>query len=258
MTIIGEIHLTAKKTNYKQMKKEVAFIKNWIAKLNSSNGKGGKAMVARRCGVSESTIARIVNGTYRADEEKILSQILYRLHYRSNGWTVLESASNYRQVAKSFNDARSDSLWIAIANKAGSGKTCALQDLYQRDTTGAVTYLQAEEWSARQFVIELAKQTIGEPKGAYKSIPVLVAQVAEYYNSIFLQKPVLLIDEGDKLSSSALRKLISLFNKTEDRLGLIISGTESGKTATRMIEYVEDFRRLKRVIKRHLLNQREA
>lgn len=146
-----------------------------------------------------------------------------------------------------------------------------------------------------------------------------------------MQKPVLLIDEGDKLSPSALRKLISLFNKTEDRLGLIISGTEnlekeikrgvkyskkgydeidsrlgrvfihlkgatydevlgickvngiadenvavsiwdemektsketlvrnkSGKTATKMMEYVEDFRRLKRVVKRHLLNQREA
>lgn len=311
------------------MSREITFIKNWVAKLNDSKGKGGQAAVARRCGVSESTITRIVNGSYGADGDKILSQILYRLHYRPDGWTVLESISNYRQVAVTLADARNDAMWFGIANKAGSGKTCALQDLYQRDTTGAVTYLQAEEWSARQFIIELAKQTIGEPKGAYKSIPVIIEKIAEYYNCLFLQKPVILIDEGDKLKPAALRSLISLFNKTEDRLGLVISGTEnlekeikrgvkyskkgydeidsrlgrvftylrgatyeevleicrvngiedentrvaiwdelektsketivktkSGKTRSMMIEYVEDFRIIKRVVKRQLLMQR--
>lgn len=307
----------------------IEFIKGWISKLDNRDGKGGAAIVARRCGVSDSTLSRIISGNYGADEDKVLSRILNRLHYKSDGWMIAENIYNYRQIATTFMDARNESMWFGISNKAGSGKTCTLQDLYQRDTTGAITYLQAEEWSARQFVLELASQTIGEPKGAYKSIPVLIAKIAEYYNCLSFQKPVLLIDEGDKLKPAALRVLISLFNKTEDRLGLIISGTENlekeikrgvkyskkgydeidsrlgrvfihlrgaartevfeicavngitdeniqvsiwdelekttketlvraknGNTRTAMVEYVEDFRRIKRVVKRQLLSQR--
>jgi hypothetical protein len=42
-----------------------------------------------------------------------------------------------------------------------------------------------------------------------------------------LERPVLLIDEADKLKPGAMRTLIPLFNRTKDRLGLILSGTEN-------------------------------
>ena len=195
----------------------------WINKLGSA------AEVARRCGINNGALSTILAGKYGADENKMLGRIAEALNYKETSWNIVPTISNYRQIVSAYNDAREESMWFAISNKAGSGKTGTLQDIYNNDTSGAVTYLQCEEWSARQFVLELVKHTIGPSvlKGAYKSIPLLIADIAKYYNRLTFDKPALLIDEADKLRPAALRILISLYNKTEDRLGLIMSGTEN-------------------------------
>ncbi len=198
-------------------------IQLWITKLGSA------AEVARKCGINGGALSAILAGKYGADDAQMLGKIAAALNYKETSWNIVRSIGNYTRINAIINDARAEAMWFGISNKAGSGKTGALQDVYQYDTTGAVHYIQCEEWSARQFVIELAKITIGPSalKGAYKSIPLLLAEIAEFFNRQTFLKPVLLIDEADKLRPAALRVLISLFNKTEDRLGLIMSGTEN-------------------------------
>ena len=203
--------------------KLIAHIEMWKQKLGSAS------KVAQKCGINGGALSSILSGTYGADETHMLGTIAEALGYKETSWNIVPSINNYRRIVAAFNDAREESMWFAISNKAGSGKTGTLQDIYQNDTSGAVVYLQAEEWSARQFIIELVKSTIGisELKGSYKSIPKLIALVAQYFNHLTFSQPVLLIDEADKLRPAALRTLISLFNKTEDRLGLVMSGTEN-------------------------------
>lgn len=120
-------------------------------------------------------------------------------------------------------------MWFAISNKAGSGKTAVLEDLYNRDMSGTVVFIQAEEWSGRQFLIRLVEKTLGEGvmKGGYKNMSELLDMIVNYFNDMSLDRPVLLIDEADKLSPRALRTLIPLYNRTEDRMGVILSGTEN-------------------------------
>ena len=51
--------------------------------------------------------------------------------------------------------------------------------------------------------------------------------ITEYLNGMASDKPVLIIDEADKLKPAAFRKLIPLYNRTEHRLGCVLAGTES-------------------------------
>ena len=120
-------------------------------------------------------------------------------------------------------------MWFAISNKAGSGKTGTLEDLYNKDTSGSVFFIQAEEWSGRQFLMQIVRKTLGEAatKGKYRTNSEIIQMIADYFNEMQFDNPVLIIDEADKLRPAALRMLIPLYNKTEERLGLIASGTEN-------------------------------
>jgi transcriptional regulator with XRE-family HTH domain len=198
-------------------------MEHWRIKL------GSYAKVARKCAISEASISTILAGKYGADEEKMLNKIAIALNYRENSWKIARNIGNYRTLEKLYQDAKEESMWFAVSNKAGSGKTATMEDLYNQDTSGSVVFIQAEEWAGRQFMMQLIRKTVGEHslKGAYKSLSQLLDIVVGYFNDMSYERPVLLIDEADKLKAGALRTLIPLFNRTEDRLGLILSGTEN-------------------------------
>ena len=125
---------------------------------------------------------------------------------------VVPSISNYSRIANIFDDAKAESMWFAISNKAGSGKTGTLEDLYNKDTSGSVFFIQAEEWSGRQFLMQIVRKTLGEAatKGKYKTNSEIIQMIADYFNEMQFDNPVLIIDEADKLRPATLRMLIPL------------------------------------------------
>ncbi len=203
--------------------KLIQHIELWKSKL------GSYAKVAQKCGISTASLSTVLNGKYGADEKIILGKIATALDYKDADWTIVRSIGNYRRIATAVVDAQSEKMWFPISNKAGSCKTATLEDIFNQDTTGAITFIQAREWSARQFLTELISKTVGitQLKGKYKTNDQLLDLICNYFNEQAFNNPVLLIDESDKLKPAALRVLIPLFNKTEDRLGLVISGTEN-------------------------------
>lgn len=190
---------------------------------------GSYAAVARRCNINPAALSTIMAGKYGANEAAMLQKIAKALDFRENRWKIVRTLSNYRNVELLLSDAKNESMWFAISNPAGSGKTAAMEDLYNRDTTGSVVFIQAEEWSGRQFLLKLILKTMGEGalQGGYRTIAQLTDQVVNYFNDMSLDRPVLIIDEADKLRPAALRTLIPLYNRTEGRLGVILSGTEN-------------------------------
>lgn len=191
---------------------------------------GSYSAVARKCNINVGALSSILSGKYGADEARMLQKIAKELNYKESQWVIVPSISNYRKVKAVYHDAKTESMWFMISNKAGSGKTGTMEDLYNQDTSGSVVFIQAEEWSGRQFLLKLIHQTVGEAattgKG-YQSVAQLTDIVANYFNDMSLERPVLLIDEADKLKPAALRTLIPIFNRTEERLGVILSGTEN-------------------------------
>lgn len=194
---------------------------DWIKRLGSQN------KVAERCGVSGTALSQWMNGKYGADTSELEKRIAAALGYQEDGWRVVTTIRNYQKIEFVFRSCKEQSMWMAISNKAGSGKTQTLAHLFDRDLTGSVILIQAEEWNARQFLLELAERTCGVPKRGYTDIPTLLRMIADYLNGMAAERPILVIDEADKLKPAAFRKLIPLYNRTEHRLGCVLAGTEN-------------------------------
>lgn len=190
---------------------------------------GSYAAVARKAGVNQGALSAILNGSYQADDTATLRKIATNLGYRERNWKLVAHIGNYQTIESVAADARNEALWFALSNKAGSGKTATMEDLYNRDTTGALTFIQCEEWHGRQFLIKLIEKTLGFKAldGPYKNMAALMDLVVGYFAMRAANIPLLLIDEVDKLRPAALRTLIPLYNRTEGRLGVLLSGTEN-------------------------------
>lgn len=196
-------------------------VQDWITRL------GSQSKVAEKIGVSVASLSLWLNGKYGADTSKMDAKIAAALGYQEDGWQVVTSIANYRKIEFVVRSCKQESMWMAISNKAGSGKTQTLEHLFNRDLSGSVIFIQAEEWNARQFLLELAERTCGVPKRSYTDIPTLLKLITEYLNRLAADQPLLIIDEADKLRPAALRKLIPIYNRTEHRLGCVLAGTEN-------------------------------
>lgn len=204
--------------NREALKKHVS---DWTKRLGSQDA------VAEKCGYSGTALSLWMADKYGAGTNNLDRAIAKALNYRERKMTIVPTIHNYRKIEFVFRSCKEQSLWMPISEKAGSGKTETLEDLFNRDTSGSVFYLQAEEWNARQFILKLAEITCGVPKRGYLTISAIMDMIAGYFNNLGFDMPILLIDEADKLKPKAFRQLIPLYNKTEDRLGCIVSGTEN-------------------------------
>jgi DNA transposition AAA+ family ATPase len=194
--------------------------RNHIARL------GSQSEVARRAGVSDAALSTWLRGTYGAGTDRMDATIAKALDYKPKTWVTVPAIANYVQIRRITDDARENGLWFAISNRAGSGKTETLEDIYNRDRTGNVLFIQAEEWHAHQFLTRLADRLAGRPKTLrYRTVSELTDVVVSHICE--LDSPVLLIDEADKLRCSALRALIPIYNRTRGRLGAVLCGTEN-------------------------------
>lgn len=193
------------------------------------NKLGSLSAVAKVCDISDATLSTILAGKYGANEAKMLTRIASALNYRESSWQIVRSIGNYKRIYKAYMDAKEEKMWFIISNKAGSGKTETLEDIFNRDETGSIVLIQAEEWTGRQFLMKLIEKTMGAGvlKGKYKTITEMVELIANHFLEMMDDSPVLFIDEADKLRPAAFRQLIPLFNRTKNRLGLIMAGTEN-------------------------------
>jgi transcriptional regulator with XRE-family HTH domain len=195
----------------------------WAYKL------GSYSKVANKCNINVGALSTILNGKYGANESAMLQKIAKALDYKESNWKIVPTTNGYKLLQSLIKDAKSESMWFIVSNPAGSGKSACLEDLFNKDTSGSLVYMLSEEWSGRQFLTNLILKTLGEKvlEGKYKTIVQLTDLLVNYFNDMSLDKPVLIIDESDKLKPGALRTLIPIYNRTEERLGLVVSGTES-------------------------------
>lgn len=199
----------------------IKHVNDWISRLGSQN------RVAEKCGISSTSLSQWLNGKYGAETTEMDRKISASLGYRENSWNIVTTINNYRRIEHVFNSCKNESMWMAVSNKAGSGKTQTLEHLFNADLTGSVVFVQAEEWSSRQFLSKLAEKTCGIPRKGYNTVSSLLDSISSYFNQMAIEKPLLIIDEADKLKPAALRLLIPLYNRTEHRLGCVLAGTEN-------------------------------
>lgn len=190
--------------------------------------------VAVKCIVAPATITNsmLKPENHHLVNDRMWLQVGKALGYKfsGTGWQVVET-NNYRTMKAILNLAQSDSMFMAVSEKAGSGKSASIAKFKEEDQTNTVFNIICEEWSRRVFLTKLA-QSLGVDlsQKSYHPVEWLSTRIIGTLKQFTVSgRPLIILDEADKLKPSALRWLIHFYNNLEDECGLLICGTENLK-----------------------------
>lgn len=182
---------------------------------------GTQQKVSVRCNVSAATINLILNNNWEGVRENMWRTVAAALDWRPKGWQVVETA-NTRLLHQVFSDAKEKSLWIAVSAPAGSSKTCSAKTFAALNREN-VFYVECDEWSKGFFLKKFA-QTLGISHMGCGTYYYLLEEIIAFFQKKTNERPLIILDQIDKLSDQAMRTLIPLFNGLEDKVGCVIMG----------------------------------
>lgn len=183
---------------------------------------GSQAAVATKCGVSDAVINLLRNNKYSASGHDMWMKVAARLGWKPAVWTVVPDTLDMRTMMKVLNDAKRKSMFMAVANKAGSGKSAGC-DLFLERYPGNTFYIECGEWSKGEFFNKLCKILGIDPHPGYP-VSMLMEKII-YWFSKRSGRPLLIIDQANSLKPSVLSFIIYLYNECEDKMGLVLIGT---------------------------------
>lgn len=194
-----------------------ASLKAYVAKYPSQNKAAGSLK-----NTSVGTISNIVNGKYENISDKMFRDIAAQVSLltRDNGWQIVETAA-YQEINFALNDAQQWRNVTWIVGEAGCGKTTTAK-LYAGEHREVFYVLCSEDMKKGDFVREIAR-IIGIKTDGH-NIREIWSLILD--DVIQMQAPLLIFDEADKLTEPVFHYFISLYNKLEDKCGIIFLSTD--------------------------------
>lgn len=169
-------------------------------------------------GTSAGTVSSILNGKWDLISDEMWLKLQSQLALGS-GWRLC-STSAYDQLSYYFGDAKAYSNVIWVTGPAGIGKSTAAGE-FTRSNRNVFLLTCSEDMHKSDFIHELA-QKIGVRTGGLTVRETLKAIIKEI---VTMDSPLLIFDEGDKLTDSVLYYYISLYNALEDKCGMVFLST---------------------------------
>lgn len=186
--------------------------------------KGGQNRAANTLrGVSASTVSQVLNGNWDLISEEMWRTIASQVGYDPRAWVVVETRG-YKRMYGLLRDAQENALVLAVTDDAGCGKSEAIKS-YAAANRNVYNLSCSEYWNRKRFTEELLRAMGADSAGSTGST------VADMMDDIIhaLKKretPLVVLDEADKLGDQVLYFFISLYNKLEDHVGIILCATD--------------------------------
>lgn len=171
-------------------------------------------------GVSAATVSQILNSKYDNISDDMFTRIAGQIGFSLENWTLTES-DNYRMATYVFSDSQLYKNVTWLVGDAGCGKTTAAIE-FRRTHKNVFYILCSEDMKRSDFVREIAKQ-VGAPTDGTN-----LRDMLEYALGMisFLNNPLIIFDEGDKLTDCVLNYFISIYNRLEGRAGIVFMSTD--------------------------------
>jgi DNA transposition AAA+ family ATPase len=192
--------------------------------------------------VSSATISQILNNKWELVADRMWLSIGKQVGFEISLWNHVPTY-NYKLIKDLLADAKIKSRVHAITGGAGWGKDTAARDFYNENPE--VYLINCWDFNRRYFLAELLRKMGKNTNG---SIPDLVERVVSEINRT--QKPLIILNEADKLSDQVLYFFITIYNLCEDKCGIVMLATNNlDDRLTRGVErqkrgYPEIFSRL--------------
>lgn len=180
-----------------------------------------QAMLAEMIGVSAATINVVVNNKWV--QSNLVSDDMWRkLHgylrddLPKSNWKVI-ATKNFRAIQELCAETQEVPRMVAVHGPTGAGKTVSLRQ-YSSRTPGAYYILCDVLMTQKSFLVAIAKG-MGLQVGGTKEI--IMAAICDRLNE---GGQLLILDDFGKVADRVYRMLQLIFDRTEDRAGIIIAG----------------------------------
>ena len=170
--------------------------------------------------VSAAVVSQILNGKYDLISDDMFTRIAGQIGYSFENWQIHESRT-FTEITCAMSDAQMYKNVTWVVGDAGCGKTTAAIE-YRRTHRNVFYILCSEDMKRSDFVREIAKQ-VGAPGDSSNLRDILdnaIAMIA------YLNNPLIIFDEGDKLTDSVFNYFISIYNRLEGHSGIIFLSTD--------------------------------
>lgn len=169
--------------------------------------------------VSAGTISQMLNNNWDLISDEMWRNVASQIGFKENRWELVETA-DHRLLKALLTDAKDNSLAMAICGHAGSGKSFTIKH-YQACTKNVYVLCCNEFWNKKSFMQEILIAMGRDYKGS--GISEMMHEVTSTLKR--MENPLLVFDEADKLSDSALNLFITLYNQLEDECGIVLCAT---------------------------------
>lgn len=171
-------------------------------------------------GTSAGTVNAILKGKFENISDEMFCYIRSQIESNKvDGWQLCGTAA-FKDVSTFLEDAQQYQNVSWVVGPAGIGKTTAAT-IYARGHKNVFYLPCSEDMHKSDFVRELARK-IGIRTEGLTVRETLAAITAEL---VTLDHPLLIFDEGDKLTDSVMYYYISLYNALEDKCGMVFLST---------------------------------
>ena len=173
-------------------------------------------------GTSTGTVSQVLNGRWESISDEMWKKIGDQVGgvADEDGWHIVETGA-YQEISYALRDAQEYKNVTWIVGEAGSGKSTTAK-LYALSHREAFYMLCSEDLTRGEFVREIARLTGIRPEG--HTVRSLWTAILD--NLIRMDAPLLIFDEADKLTESVFHYFISLYNKLEDKCGVVYLSTD--------------------------------
>lgn len=171
-------------------------------------------------GVSSATVSQLCNGKYELISDEMFIRIASQIGFAFDSWNLHEGKT-FKEITFALSDAQAYKNVTWIVGDAGCGKTTAAIE-YRRTHRNVFYILCSEDMRRSDFVREIAKQ-VGAPTDTTNLRDMLENAISMIS---FLGNPLLVFDEGDKLTDSVFNYFISIYNRLEGHSGIVFLSTD--------------------------------
>lgn len=170
--------------------------------------------------VSSATVSQLCNGKYDLISDDMFTRIAVQIGFAFDSWTLHEGKT-FKEITFALSDAQAYKNVTWVVGDAGCGKTTAAIE-YRRTHRNVFYILCSEDMRRSDFVREIAKQ-VGAPTDSSNLRDMLENAISMI---AFLSNPLLIFDEGDKLTDSVFNYFISIYNRLEGHAGIVFLSTD--------------------------------
>ena len=171
--------------------------------------------------VSVAVISKVLNGKYDNISDEMWRNIASQVaRVKETGWQIVETPA-YQEIQYALDDAQRWRNVTWVVGEAGCGKTTTAH-LYTDKNRDVFYILCSEDMKKGDFVREIAQKAGIRTEGH---------NIREVWNLILddiiqMERPLLIFDEADKLTEPVFHYFISMYNKLEDKCGIVFMSTD--------------------------------